>query len=115
MTGKKGWRHILFEDLLQRREHIFAKHTAMGYQDFKHILIADPGAPPLHLHIEVKEYGPVSLIYYYALFFKIDETLNRINPFVSSTSFFVYLIVNVNAKINVDIIIHLCYINYIFV
>ena len=51
---------IVLEELLEKREHIFAKHNSRGYIDFKHMFIADPEAPPLHLKITVERDGYVS-------------------------------------------------------
>ena len=51
---------IVLEELLEKREHIFAQHNSRGYIDFKHMFIADPEAPPLHLKITVARDGYVS-------------------------------------------------------
>jgi len=53
-AGGSGWRVIVLEELLDKRERVFANHNKMGYIDFKHMLIADPLAPPLHLKITVQ-------------------------------------------------------------
>lgn len=61
LSGPGSWRPIVLESLLNGWKSIIQTHRKQEYLDYKNILVADPGAAPLHLKIAIGQTAPMFL------------------------------------------------------